>query len=80
MNITKRTILAALLSFGLFGFGCDVDQTEEGRAPDIDIQADPGEAPEYDVDTAEVELKTEEETVRVPDIDVHEPEAEGYEE
>ncbi|MEZ6091948.1 MAG: hypothetical protein R3C05_28875 [Pirellulaceae bacterium] len=38
--------------------------------PDVDISADPGNLPEYDVDTPEVDVTTEEKTFTVPDVDI----------
>lgn len=70
MTIIKKTLTAAAIALGLAGFGCDVEQTREGTAPELDFDYKPGEAPEYDVDTAEVEVGTEVEQVRVPRIDI----------
>ena len=50
--------------------GCDVDQVEEGQMPNVDMSADPGTLPEYDVETPDVDVETEERTVTVPDVDV----------
>ncbi|MEO1168216.1 MAG: hypothetical protein AAFW97_05850 [Pseudomonadota bacterium] len=47
---------------------CDVEQTEEGEMPEIEVEE--GNMPEFDVDTADVDVGTTEETVSVPDIDV----------
>ncbi|MGI9038799.1 MAG: hypothetical protein ACR2GQ_08050 [Gemmatimonadota bacterium] len=66
-------LLAA--GFGIFLLGaCDVDQTEEGRMPDIEVEG--GELPEYDVDAPEVEVGTKKDTVVVetPTVDVNLPE------
>jgi len=58
MSIRKWTsILSAILLTFAIG-GCDVDQTE------------PGNLPEYDVETADVDVSTEEESMTVPDLDV----------
>ena len=65
-------LMLALLS--LSATGCRVTQTEEGEMPDVDVQAEGGKLPEYDVDAADVDVKTEERTVKVPDIDVTMPE------
>lgn len=65
--------LLTLLIAPLFAFGmtaCDVDQTEEGEMPDVEVQE--GELPAYDVETPEVNV--EEDTVTVPDVDIQEPE------
>ncbi len=56
----------------------DVDQTEPGKMPDVDvaIDAEAGKIPEYDVDTGEVEVGTETETVLVPEVVMVEEEVE----
>ncbi|MFG0286531.1 MAG: hypothetical protein ACF8CQ_00055 [Rhodopirellula sp. JB044] len=50
--------------------GCDVEQTSEGRLPDVDVDADPGAMPTYDVDTPDVDVSMKEKKVDVPDVDV----------
>lgn len=67
-------IVAPLFAFGLAA--CDVDQTEEGELPDVDVEG--GQVPEYDVDAADVDVGTDTQTVITPDVDVQnegEPEA-----
>lgn len=54
-----------------FGRSCDVDQTKEAEAPDVDVSASGGQLPAYDVDTKEVEVGTTERNVAVPDVDVN---------
>jgi hypothetical protein len=49
---------------------CDVTQTEPARAPDIDIDAEPGRWPEYDVDWANVDIGTTQRTITVPVVRV----------
>ena len=63
-----RSLSALLIVASAFGFGCDVDQTEEGELPEVDVKE--GNMPEYDVDGPEVEVKTEKKQVEVPDVDV----------
>ncbi len=68
--------LLALLIAPAFAFGlaaCDVDQTEEGELPDVEVEG--GEMPGYDVETPDVEVT--EDTVTVPDVDVEMPEDTG---
>jgi len=50
----------------------DVDQTQEGELPsvDVDVEADAGELPEFDADVGKVVVGTTETTVDVPDVDV----------
>lgn len=73
----RKLIAASLIApFALGLAACDVDQTEEGEMPDVDVQG--GNMPEYDVETADVDVGTEEKTVEVPDVDVTMPDdAEG---
>lgn len=47
---------------------CSVDKTEEGEMPDVDIQAESGELPEYDVDWANVNVATRTKTIEVPKV------------
>ena len=71
--LTSMTLAAAL---GLAA--CDVDQTEEGSLPDVDVNVEGGNMPEYDVETADVEVGTQEKTVTVPDVDVTMPDDDDY--
>ena len=70
-NSAPLVLMLALLS--TFATGCRVRQTEEGEMPDVDVQAEGGNLPEYDVEAADVEVGTEERTVKVPDVDVTMP-------
>ncbi len=65
-------LLLALLT--VFATGCRVRQTEEGELPDVDVSAEGGKIPEYDVDAADVDVKTEKREIEVPtDVDVNMP-------
>lgn len=52
---------------------CDVDQTEAGEMPDVEVQE--GELPEYDVDAADVSVGMDTDTVVTehPTVDVDMP-------
>lgn len=63
--------IAPLFAVGITA--CDVDQTEEGDAPDVEVQE--GELPAYDVEGPDVNVT--EDTVTVPDVDVNAPEDDG---
>jgi hypothetical protein len=73
----KRIIITSLfapLAIGLAA--CDVDQTKEAELPDVEVKG--GQVPEFDVDTAEVEVGTKKTEIEVPDVDVKMPDdAEG---
>ncbi|UVI39887.1 hypothetical protein [Qipengyuania spongiae] len=64
----KLIFTAAALSASLALAACDVDQTEEGEMPEVNVEG--GNMPEYDVTTPEVEVGTEETTVEVPTVDI----------
>ncbi len=63
MNKMTAFALCALCSTTIAVFvGCDIDQTKEARLPDVDVDADAGNLPEYEI------KKTEE--GRLPSVDV----------
>lgn len=70
--MNRHGTLALLAAASLLLWGCDVDQTEEGEMPDVDVEG--GNLPEYDVDAPDVDVGTREETITVPDVDVNAPE------
>lgn len=73
MNVSKtwRALLAtACVLFLLPLAACTVEQTEEGKMPEVDVDVEEGNLPEYDVDAADVEIGTETKTIDVPDVDV----------
>ena len=72
LNRTAALLLALGASAIALG-GCQAEQTQEGELPDVDVTAEGGQLPEYEVETADVEVGTREETVTVPDIDVTMP-------
>jgi hypothetical protein len=59
-----------LLILGLGLAGCDVDQTEETRLPDVDVEVEPGALPAYDVEWADIDVSTTEETIQVPKVKI----------
>jgi hypothetical protein len=64
----KMTTAALLLATSLVSSACSVQKTKDGKAPEVHVSQ--GELPEYDVDTADVDVKMEDKTVTVPDVDV----------
>lgn len=72
-NPTTAALLLALGASAIALGGCRAEQTQEGELPDVDVTAEGGQLPEYDVETADVDVGTREETVTVPDIDVTMP-------
>lgn len=68
MKKTAATTLAIIASATLAA--CDVQQTEEGELPDVDISVEEGNLPEYEIDAPEVKVGTTETEVEVPEVDV----------
>ena len=63
-----RAIPLSLAVVGLAALAaCDVDQTQEGELPEVNVSG--GQMPEYDVDAANVQVGTTSETVEVPTIE-----------
>jgi hypothetical protein len=77
----KKLALPFLLSAALLTVsttGCRVKQTQEGEMPDVKVEG--GQVPKYDVDAADVDVKTgtEKREVTVPTVDVDvKPPADG---
>lgn len=69
MKLTTGLILVPALAFGLAA--CDVKQTQEGKLPDVEVKD--GQVPKYDVDAADVDVKTEEKTITVPTLEYDTP-------
>ena len=70
----RKLMSLALVSTAALGLAaCDVEQTEEGDLPEVNVEG--GNMPEYDVDVPDVDVKTEETTVEVPTLEVEEADA-----
>lgn len=67
----KWLIPGAVLVASLGLAGCDVEKTEEGSMPDVDVEG--GNMPKYDVDAPDVDVNSEKKTITVPDVDVDMP-------
>ncbi len=65
-----KRILTAVMSLGLVltAAACNVEKTEDGEAPEVNVEA--GKMPEYDVQTPKVEMGTDTHTVITPDVKV----------
>lgn len=73
MKIGKISgVLALALMLPLAG--CEMNQTEEGELPDVEVEEE-GNLPEYDVEGPEVDVETDTMQIQTPDVDVREPES-----
>lgn len=75
----KPISLALALAASITLAACDVEQTEEGEMPDVDVSVEEGNLPEYEVDGPDVEVGTKETTVEVPVVDVEPGDVDGEE-
>lgn len=69
--ILKTAALAVAFGSVLTLSACNVEKTQEGELPDVDVNAKGGELPAYDVETADVDVNTKPAEVTVPDVDVN---------
>ena len=74
-KLTTKTAFFAVCSVSvLFALsGCKVEQTEEGKLPDVEVKAEGGELPKYEVETPEVDVGTKTVEVQVPTATVEMP-------
>lgn len=66
----KRLTLAMFCCVSAALLGCDVDVKDEGELPDVDMQVEPGRAPDVEVRGPDVDVHAEEREITVPDVDV----------
>lgn len=72
MAIWKTKTAAVLaVAIALPLAACDVDQTEEGELPDVNVEE--GQLPEYDVEGPDVDVDTDTVQIQTPDVDVNMP-------
>jgi len=62
MHLNKFVYFLLIAGIALIFTGCDIEKTEDGEAPDVDVSAEAGELPEYEV------VQTQE--GEMPDMDV----------
>jgi hypothetical protein len=65
----QRLALGAAFGLALLGMGCSVERTQSAKAPDIDVDVDPGRWPKYDVKWADVDVGSRTKTVTVPKLE-----------
>ncbi|MFK8102140.1 MAG: hypothetical protein AB8G15_06445 [Saprospiraceae bacterium] len=68
MTSSKNIYLLSLLCFSMYLTSCDIDQTQEAKLPEVEVEA--GQLPSYDVDWADIDVGTTTRTVTVPKVRV----------
>ncbi|HET9355066.1 MAG TPA: hypothetical protein VFO42_02755 [Sphingomicrobium sp.] len=75
-----KIITTMFVAAGCLGLAaCDVDQTQEGEMPEVEVNATGGQMPEFDVDGPTVNVGTENKTIEVPTVDVDAPQDDNRE-
>jgi hypothetical protein len=69
-SILKRSLLIPLVGLLALSSGCRIEQERTGELPDVDVEVEPGQLPEYDVKGPDVNVGTVERTVTVPRVEV----------
>ncbi len=70
LTVNKAAFAAVALT-ALFALSaCDVQKTQEGEMPKVEVTSEGGQLPAYDVETAEVEMGTETRTIEVPTAEI----------
>ena len=64
--VTRLASICTAATAALSLVSCDVKQTQEAKAPTVDVS--PGQMPKYDVDTAKVTVDSEKKEVTVPKV------------
>ncbi len=69
-----KTMIKLLVGASCFAVAaCNVDKTEDGNMPDVDVNVTGGDLPEYNVEGPTVNVGTENRVVEVPTVDVDAP-------
>ncbi|WP_238365883.1 hypothetical protein [Mesobacterium pallidum] len=72
-TIALAAAAAVVIAAGVYMV--DIDMTDEGALPDVDVSVEGGELPEFDADVGSIETGTTTETVTVPEVEVDTREA-----
>ncbi len=68
MRVLNRISVAMMAAAMLAG--CSAEKTQEGEMPDVDVNAEGGQLPKYDVDPAKVEITSDTQQVVTPQVEV----------
>lgn len=72
MRLQRLFLFPALVATLALG-ACDVEQTEEGELPEVDVEATEGNLPEYDVEGPDIDITQDTSVITTPDIDIDPP-------
>jgi len=64
-----KKIVLSVIALSLFIVtGCKMDQTKNAELPEVDVEVEEGQVPDFDVDWADVNVGTRTETVEIPNV------------
>lgn len=66
MKKTWYTII--LMTFALMTVSCDVNKKDSGELPEVDVDVEEGDLPNYEVNWADIDVGTKTKTVNVPKL------------
>lgn len=72
-------VIAAIVGVAAIAFAIfmiDVDMTDEASLPNVDVNVEGGDLPEFDAEVGDVDVGSKDVTVTVPTVDVVPPEDE----
>ena len=75
--MTHLIKLAAMATLAVAAAGCQVNKTQEGKLPDVQVKTTDGQLPHYNVEGPDVKVDSKTETVKVPTIKVTTPDKKG---
>lgn len=75
VSVIGVVVVAVLIGLGIYLI--DVDQTEEGSLPNVEMSVEEGSMPEFEAEVGDIETGSEDVTIEVPTIDLESPEEEA---
>lgn len=66
---TRWFLLAVAVAAFMAAPGCTAEKTQSAKAPDVDVDVDPGRWPKYNVKWADVDVGTTTKTITVPKLE-----------
>lgn len=69
----KTIKFVAMSAICVAAAGCQVNKTQEGKMPKVEVKTSDGQLPEYNVEGPKVEVGSKNETVQVPTVKVSTP-------
>ena len=69
----NSTTLALVAMLGVAVAGCQVNKTQDGKLPEVQVKTTGAQLPEYNIQGPNVEVGSKTETIKVPTVKVTTP-------